>query len=577
MTRSRPIIPYRSCPLQPVDIMNVSSSRPVKCGNFPTIFILGTQKAATTSLGALLALSSQTVMNNGRYGRASPQPGCCTSGGAVSCQGGETHYLNICTVEGAHHGPFGPCSAAEYANAFESGSDLKAVDTTPAYLGAPRAPSLLRSLMPASMLDGAKLIVVLREPASRMLSWHNHKRWDLLNVDALTVLRPASDGHSGDIHIRFCKDTCLLCTQGAAKSASGDFSPSFHADAACCLSKVELFGSAMNTSFLSVDSKPTDEANGGANPSPLLLGHYAIHLRRWQRAGWKRQQLLVLGMKELVSQPELPLAVHRFAGLPVPSHSLSHANRLAFAGKVTRMCCETWCALDAYYDPFNQALYDKLRADHEGGTGPDHPPAEEPLLEPFEPPECEPCPHEAAVTSGLSKQATERMELCMATHAPVTPPLPHRPSPCPPSQPQLPPPPPCPPSPPQPPPSSPNACPEPLSTVEVPPTGSWNVLHMILDDWSDSPSHLTPHLNRLATSGLTFEAAYAQMSHCVPSRSSFLSGRSPETTRVLGHNEYYMRKHHADYATTAPCGASWTSLPEHFWTQGWHVFGAGKM
>lgn len=129
-----------------------------------------------------------------------------------------------------------------------------------------------------------------------------------------------------------------------------------------------------------------------------------------------------------------------------------------------------------------------------------------------------------------------------------------------------------------------STCPRRVGTFATPPTGAHSVLYLILDDWSHVPLALTPHLNKLAASGLTFDSVYAQAAHCVPSRNSFLSGRSPETTRVLGAVDHSQALHdgtgrdpHSTYASKTRCGASWTSLPEHFHTQGWRVFGAGKI
>ena len=42
----------------------------------------------------------------------------------------------------------------------------------------------------------------------------------------------------------------------------------------------------------------------------------------------------------------------------------------------------------------------------------------------------------------------------------------------------------------------------------------------------------TPNLDDLSRGALTFDFAFAQYPHCAPSRSSFLSGRSPDTARV---------------------------------------------
>jgi len=104
-----------------------------------------------------------------------------------------------------------------------------------------------------------------------------------------------------------------------------------------------------------------------------------------------------------------------------------------------------------------------------------------------------------------------------------------------------------------------------------------NVLLIVVDDLrpefnrSYGQSHVkTPFLDSFAKDSLTFSRAYTQYSHCSPSRNSFLSGRSPQTTGVYNFIDDFRH-------SPSPDSETWVTLTEHFKHHGYWTVGAGKV
>jgi arylsulfatase A-like enzyme len=104
-----------------------------------------------------------------------------------------------------------------------------------------------------------------------------------------------------------------------------------------------------------------------------------------------------------------------------------------------------------------------------------------------------------------------------------------------------------------------------------------NVLYIIVDDlraelgFSTTPGRAqqlrTPNLDRLARESVVFDRAYAQQGICGPSRTSFLTGRRPDTSRVWNLE--------ASFRTNGR-GGGWTTLPEAFKEAGYNTASFGK-
>ncbi len=99
-----------------------------------------------------------------------------------------------------------------------------------------------------------------------------------------------------------------------------------------------------------------------------------------------------------------------------------------------------------------------------------------------------------------------------------------------------------------------------------------NVLFISVDDlrptggaYGDSVVR-TPHMDALARRGVVFNRTYAQQALCSPSRTSLLTGRRPDTTRV-----YDLTTH---FRQTIP---NVVTLPQHFKQQGYHTQSFGKI
>jgi arylsulfatase A-like enzyme len=104
--------------------------------------------------------------------------------------------------------------------------------------------------------------------------------------------------------------------------------------------------------------------------------------------------------------------------------------------------------------------------------------------------------------------------------------------------------------------------------------GKPNVVLIVIDDLNDFvtglggyPQATTPHLRKLARSGVSFSHAYSNDPVCAPSRSSFLTGIYPHTS-----GNFYFDKWFENEVL-----ASSKTLMEYFRDNGYHVAGSGKL
>ncbi|XP_075999570.1 iduronate 2-sulfatase [Genypterus blacodes] len=99
-----------------------------------------------------------------------------------------------------------------------------------------------------------------------------------------------------------------------------------------------------------------------------------------------------------------------------------------------------------------------------------------------------------------------------------------------------------------------------------------NVLFIMADDlrtslgcYGDSVVK-SPNIDQLASTSQVFLNAYAQQAVCAPSRTSMLTSRRPDTTRVYDFNSYWRVQ-----------AGNYTTLPQYFKSNGYFTMSVGKI
>ncbi|KAL2077875.1 hypothetical protein ACEWY4_027379 [Coilia grayii] len=103
--------------------------------------------------------------------------------------------------------------------------------------------------------------------------------------------------------------------------------------------------------------------------------------------------------------------------------------------------------------------------------------------------------------------------------------------------------------------------------------GKFNVLYIMTDDLRPSlgcysdPLVKSPNIDQLAAKSNVFLNAYAQQALCGPSRTSLLTSRRPDTTKLYDNSDSYWRIHAGNY----------TTLPQYFKSHGYTTLSVGKI
>ena len=290
--------------------------------HWPRLFVLGAQKAATTTLAASLQHGGASLTHQHCHrmvGMRSPMFGCVNG----TCK--ENHVLASCLS-----------SCSKYPRLFSSDDGL---DATPDNLASPRAAGLLASMMPNELHARVRFIVSLREPVGRAHSWYRNR------VEAALAGGPSAS-------FGFC---------GQSRRGPSHIPP-FERELMC-----------------SIHEELSTARHSPHYGSAIASGRYNESLGRW-RKHWNRRQILVLNYGTLLSDDMQPVieSLRSFTGLAIP-RAFGHLNERGGAPlHAPNASDEAMCtALDgafAYYAPFTTSLYSMLENDHPDACPPEEPP-----------------------------------------------------------------------------------------------------------------------------------------------------------------------------------------------------------
>ncbi len=338
---------------------------------FPHVFLLGAQKAATTSLFQLvhdigMACPANTLLAG--------VPRTNNTLNAIKFQnvthGKEAHIFDLLDARSAIQR-----DPAIYSRMYELvGKDPacrgKFWDATPNYLSSRSAPQQMLQILPEARLPMTRLIVILRDPIARDLSWFNH-RLRYLNAKR-------SIGLGG---MKLCVEQ-----ESAAHAAHNT---SYAAEVECNMNLLEpclavLGGSdgdnKLEASLTACLARPRLLSYRG---NPLIDGFYAAHINTWMQA-FPRKQMLIVSHEDFVSKrddkhgggtTEVLKAIGEFLQVDVPegkfaAPDLNTASAVG-GGEVLEIGCSTKTRLQRLFKPWNRLLFKRLRDHHDKGYAPD--------------------------------------------------------------------------------------------------------------------------------------------------------------------------------------------------------------
>eukprot|EP00804_Cyclotella_cryptica_P011581 CCRYP_012092-RB/>CCRYP_012092-RB protein AED:0.26 eAED:0.26 QI:94/1/1/1/1/1/2/1607/402 len=262
----------------------------------PNILLIGAQKAGTTTVASWLHRN-----------------GVCAAkvfGDDPSFYEKEVHFFDKFYDKGIEYyvKRFKHCTEGVYHKGFS-------LDATPNYLNLARRvyDTYSNKNVPANIMGRLKLMVILREPISRELSWYNHK---------VSLFRAGR-------RVGYCMD--VSHENGTVKS-------------------FDEYADELKERLL---DRPHN-----------AFGFYVDHLRTWVTL-FDRQQLLILSYDELLRDPSTAkLRIGTFLGMSMKGE-FGNANTKASNYKVKEMSPHSRKVLEPLFRKKNEEFYDFIR-DHPG-------------------------------------------------------------------------------------------------------------------------------------------------------------------------------------------------------------------
>ena len=299
---------------------SLAAQQPKMGNNWPRIFLTGTQKGATTS-----------------FARLFERAGVCPS-----MQGKECHVLvkdvgKLTPPEKSESAVQMYTSQFADANAGVSCEAQGHYDGNPFLLSDRGAPLFLRTFMPHDLQPNVRVIAILREPAQRMLSWHNQRspNADPKVFAARTAKEVDAWRNNGNIY-------------NAQNGVQNFWKPDEHRR------KPDAW----------VHSPPLD----------MMVGMYENQVRTWTK-NWPRKQLFIINYDHFAADDASVLKpLGKFMGIElVEDVVMPRVNVHSESTSIcSAMCCETYCALQltAFTDS-NRRLYNIMDADRAAGRTPE--------------------------------------------------------------------------------------------------------------------------------------------------------------------------------------------------------------